>query len=142
MADTGILRVAAVQASPIFLDRDASLEKAVNLIKQAADEGAVLAAFGEAWLPGYPIHAWASSASPLWWEFASAYLDQSIEILMHDSDEDIRAEAALALYEAARSTPKESRVTAAFKSVADSDVSDYVRDAALKYLKKLDPSLE
>jgi predicted amidohydrolase len=37
MADTGILRVAAVQASPIFLGRDASLEKAVNLIKQAAD---------------------------------------------------------------------------------------------------------
>ena len=77
MADTGILRVAAIQASPVFLNRDASLEKAVSLIKQAADEGAVLAAFGEAWLPGYPIHALASSASPLWWEFASAYLDQS-----------------------------------------------------------------
>jgi predicted amidohydrolase len=80
MADNGILRVAAIQASPIFLNRDASLEKAVNLIKQAADEGAMLAAFGEAWLPGYPIHAWASSTSPLWWELASAYLDQSIEI--------------------------------------------------------------
>jgi predicted amidohydrolase len=80
MADNGILRVAAIQASPIFLNRDASLEKAVNLIKQAADEGAMLAAFGEAWLPGYPIHAWASSSSALWWELAAAYLDQSIEI--------------------------------------------------------------
>jgi nitrilase len=80
MVDNGILRVAAIQASPIFLNRDASLEKAVNLIKQAADEGAMLAAFGEAWLPGYPIHAWASATSALWWEFASAYLDQSIEI--------------------------------------------------------------
>jgi predicted amidohydrolase len=80
MADTGILRVAAIQASPIFLNRDASLEKAVNLIKQAANEGAMLAAFGEAWLPGYPLHAWASSTSALWWEFASTYLAQSIEI--------------------------------------------------------------
>ncbi len=80
MPDSGIIRVAAIQASPIFLNRDASLEKAVGLIKQAADEGAALAAFGEAWLPGYPLHAWASSASPLWRELASAYLEQSIEI--------------------------------------------------------------
>ena len=80
MADSEIIRVAAIQAAPIFLNRDASLEKAVNLIKQAADEGAVLAAFGEAWLPGYPIHAWASPSSPLWWELASAYLEQAIEI--------------------------------------------------------------
>lgn len=80
MADNGILRVAAIQASPIVLDRDASLEKAVKLIKQAADEGAMLAAFGEAWLPGYPIHAWTPSSAAGWWEFASAYLEQSIEI--------------------------------------------------------------
>ncbi len=80
MPDSGIIRVAAIQASPVFLNRDASLEKAVALIRQAADEGAVLAAFGEAWLPGYPLHAWASSTSPLWWELASAYLEQSIEI--------------------------------------------------------------
>ena len=45
------------------------------------------------------------------------------------------AEAALALYEAARRTPKEARVAEAFKGVADTDASDYVRDA-LKYLRK------
>jgi HEAT repeat protein len=84
-----------------------------------------------------------SALDMVWWGVgATDGIDQSIEILMHDSDEDIRAEAALALYEAARSTPKEYRVRAAFKSVADRDESDYVRDAALKYLKKLDPSLE
>jgi predicted amidohydrolase len=81
MADSGIFRVAAIQASPVFLNRDASLEKAVSLIKQAAKKGACVAAFGEAWLPGYPIHAEASSTSPLWWELASAHLEQSIEIL-------------------------------------------------------------
>src|ERR1035441_2976474 len=77
----------------------------------------------------------------VWWGVgATDGIDQSIEILMHDSDEDIRAEAALALYEAARGTPKESQVKAALKGVADNDESDYVRDAALKYLKKLDSS--
>jgi hypothetical protein len=82
-----------------------------------------------------------SALDIVWWGVgATDGIDQSIEILMHDSDEDIRAEAALALYEAARSTPKESRVRAAFKSVADIDESDYVREAALKYLKKLDQS--
>lgn len=82
-----------------------------------------------------------SALNMVWWGVgATDGIDQSIEILMHDSDEDIRAEAALALYEAARSTPKESRVRGALKGVADNDESDYVRDAALKYLKKLDRS--
>jgi HEAT repeat protein len=82
-----------------------------------------------------------SALQMVWWGVgATDGINQSIEILMHDSDEDIRAEAALALYEAARSTPKEAQVRAAFKRVADEDESDYVRNAALKFLQKLDPS--
>jgi nitrilase len=48
--------VAVVQASPVFNNLAASLEKAVELIKQAAARGAKLIAFGESWLSGYP--AW------------------------------------------------------------------------------------
>jgi HEAT repeat protein len=78
----------------------------------------------------------------VWWGLGETDgIDQSLEILMHDPDEDIRAEAALALYEAARSTPKEARVREAFKVVSDnSEVSDYVRDAAQVYLRKLKQS--
>jgi len=74
----------------------------------------------------------------VWWGVgATDGIDRSIEILMHDPDEDIRAEAALALYEAARSTPKAALVVEALKRVADTDESDYVRVASLKYLRKL-----
>ncbi len=74
------VRVAAIQAAPVFLDRDASLDKAIGLIREAAGQGADLAAFGEGWLPGYPIHALTADGSELWWELAAAYLDQAVEI--------------------------------------------------------------
>ena len=54
------VRVAAIQAAPYFLDLEASLDKAIGLIQQAAEQGAQLAAFGEGWLDGYPIHALAA----------------------------------------------------------------------------------
>ncbi len=50
------ITVAIVQASPVYLDLSASLNKAADLITQAAKRGARLITFGETWLPGYP--AW------------------------------------------------------------------------------------
>jgi nitrilase len=56
------LRVAAVQAEPAFLDRDATVNKALELIEAAAVNGAELIVFPEAFVPGYPVWLWAGRA--------------------------------------------------------------------------------
>ena len=48
------LRVAAVQAAPVWMNREATIEKVVGLIKQAAGEGARVLALSETFIPGYP----------------------------------------------------------------------------------------
>jgi hypothetical protein len=72
-----------------------------------------------------------------WGIGATDGIETSIEILTHDPDEDVRAFASLALYEAARGTPKQNRVSEVFKLVAASDESDYVCDSVTRYLLKL-----
>lgn len=73
------LTLAAVQAAPVYFDREASTEKACSLIKKAGRAGATLAAFGECWLPGYPFFAF-SPPSELWWKAAAEYLANAVEI--------------------------------------------------------------
>jgi nitrilase len=48
------VRVAVVQASPVVLDRDATVAKAVRLASDAAALGARLVLFPEAFVPAYP----------------------------------------------------------------------------------------
>lgn len=49
------VRVAAVHAAPVFLDKDATISKIDTLAGEAAANGAELIAFGEVFLSGYPI---------------------------------------------------------------------------------------
>ena len=54
------VKVAAVQAAPVLLDRDETIAKVVTLAEKAATEGARLVAFPEAFVPGYPDWVWRS----------------------------------------------------------------------------------
>jgi len=52
------VRVAAVQAAPVFLDREATVDKVVGLIEKAAGGGAGLVVFPETFVPTYPDWVW------------------------------------------------------------------------------------
>ena len=57
------VRVAAIQATPVILDAQASVDKACRLLGEAAAEGARLAVLPECFLSIYPSNAWASAAA-------------------------------------------------------------------------------
>jgi nitrilase len=53
------LKVACVQAEPVILDRDATLDKLAALTGEAAGEGAQLVVFPETFVSVYPSSTWA-----------------------------------------------------------------------------------
>ena len=63
MTEFAPVKVAAVQASYVLMDQQACLRKAIELIHQAAGDGAQLVAFPEVFIPGTPI--WIDSR-PIW----------------------------------------------------------------------------
>ena len=49
------LKVALAQIAPVWLNRQATLDKIIEATKEAAEKGAELVTFGECLLPGYPF---------------------------------------------------------------------------------------
>jgi nitrilase len=50
-----IIKVALAQIAPVWLQREATIEKVLQAISEAADQQAELVTFGECLLPGYPF---------------------------------------------------------------------------------------
>lgn len=59
MGQSDRFTLAAVQAAPIILNRDATVEKACQYIMEAGRRGARLVVFPEAFIPAYPDWIWA-----------------------------------------------------------------------------------
>lgn len=58
MMDFPKFKAAAVQTSPVFLNVDKTIDKAISIIKEAASNGAQLVAFPEVFIAGYPYWNW------------------------------------------------------------------------------------
>jgi nitrilase len=63
MAEFRTVRAAAVQATPVILDAEASVKKAVGLIGEAAADGAELIVLPETFVPLYPSGGWGKAAA-------------------------------------------------------------------------------
>jgi len=50
-----MIKVALAQISPVWLDRNATMDKILRTLEQAKSQNAELVVFGEALLPGYPF---------------------------------------------------------------------------------------
>jgi nitrilase len=76
------VRVAAIQATPVILDAQASVEKAVGLLGEAAADGADVAALPEVFVPLYPSNAWAKTAAGFsgWDELWGSLWEQSVDV--------------------------------------------------------------
>ncbi|MGZ4174889.1 MAG: carbon-nitrogen hydrolase family protein [Solirubrobacteraceae bacterium] len=58
-----VVRVAAIQATPVILDAEGCVAKAERLLHEAADRGAQLAVLPECFIPLYPSNAWGRGAA-------------------------------------------------------------------------------
>jgi nitrilase len=78
----GTVRVAAIQATPVILDAQATVEKAAGLLAEAAGRGARLAVLPEAFVSLYPSNAWARSATAFggWDELWERMWDSSVDV--------------------------------------------------------------
>jgi aliphatic nitrilase len=56
-------KAAACHISSVYLDSNATVDKAISFIREAASNGAALVAFPESFIPGFPI--WAALRSPI-----------------------------------------------------------------------------
>jgi len=73
------ISVAAVQATPVYLDREATIDKVGRLTKEAAANDARLVAFPEAFVPSYPDWVWRTTP----WadgEWYARFADQAVDV--------------------------------------------------------------
>ena len=89
-------RCAIVQTPPQFLDKEATVRSAVAMVEQAAEGGANLVVFTEAFIPGYPTWIWRLRPGGDW------NLSEALHARLLENAVNLDSEDLDPLYEAAR----------------------------------------
>jgi len=86
------VKVAIAQISSKFLDREASIDRAIDAIKEAGENNAELVVFPEVWLSGYPYwtEGWDSNL-PNWIKGRVRFHDSALIIPSDDTDRLVQA---------------------------------------------------
>ena len=82
MLELRTVRVAAIQATPVILDAQATVAKVAALLGEAAGQGAELAVLPETFVPLYPSNRWAKGAAGFggWDELWEQLLENSVTV--------------------------------------------------------------
>jgi aliphatic nitrilase len=73
------IRVAAIQLSPVLMDRDGTTEKVMKTIEKCGREGIRLAVFPETIIPNYPYFAWVNPPATITDLHGKLY-DQAVDV--------------------------------------------------------------
>lgn len=89
--DTEKQTIALAQIAPVWLDRNKTLQKVAQYVRDAASKGADLVTFGEALVPGYPFWVELTDGarfnSPAQKQMYAHYLQQGVVIERGDLDQ-------------------------------------------------------
>jgi len=82
MSEGKTVRIAALQATPVVLDAEATVEKACALLGEAAADGVQLAVLPETFVPLYPSNGWAKGAAGFdgWDELWQRLWENSVDV--------------------------------------------------------------
>jgi len=89
-------KIAVIQQPPVVLDRAATLQRAVDLVAEAAGAGAELVVFPEAFIPGYPAWIWRLRPGGDW------DLNEQLHARLLDNAVDLSSNQLVPLCQAAR----------------------------------------
>jgi len=103
-----VFKAAAVQAAPVFLDRDATIDKIAQLVPKAKELGADLVVFPESFIPTFPV-----------WTILHAPIDQ------HDYYKRLFENAVLVPSSRTRKLAEIAWANEVFLSVGCTEKSDY-----------------
>lgn len=81
MSDDSKVKLAAVQAAPVYLDLERTVDKARELIQEAGSQGADIVGFPESFIPGHPVWYYFQKAlSPTSRTLAKQLFDNAVTV--------------------------------------------------------------